>query len=144
MSGTRSAIVAGGGIAGLATAMALRKAGIEVVVYEAHRDRAEGVGAFLTLGSNGIDALRTLDAGQVAMDIGFATPSIGLRNSAGRFLGDSSTGLALPDGTVSRTMRRGDLYEGLNREAVRRGIRIEYGTRLAGATQTATEVHARF
>ncbi|MFI5541861.1 FAD-dependent monooxygenase [Nocardia sp. NPDC051900] len=144
MTGARTAIVAGGGIAGAATAIALQKAGIEAVVYEAHRDSAEGIGAFLTLGSNGIDALRTLDAAHVAMDLGFPTPGIALRNSAGKLLGYSSTGLPLRDGTVSRTLRRADLYVGLNREAAARGIRIEYGKRLVQTEQIGTEVRARF
>ncbi|MGF6883226.1 FAD-dependent urate hydroxylase [Nocardia sp. GAS34] len=135
MGAVRTAIVAGGGIAGMAAAIALRKAGIEATVYEAHRGSAEGVGVFLTLGSNGIDALRTLGAEHVAMDIGFPTPGIALRNSAGDLLGYSSTGLALADGTVSRTMRRSDLYAGLSQEAAARGIRIEYGNRVTRAEQ---------
>ena len=43
-----TAIVIGGGIAGAATAMALRKVGIDSTVYEAHSTRADGIGAFLT------------------------------------------------------------------------------------------------
>ena len=42
MSSIRSALVIGGGIAGPATAMALRKAGIEATVSEAHPSGAEG------------------------------------------------------------------------------------------------------
>ena len=57
MTPPRNALIIGGGIAGAATAMALQKAGIEPVVYEA-RASAAGEGAFLTLGSNGIEALR--------------------------------------------------------------------------------------
>ena len=49
MTPPRTALVIGGGIAGAATALALQKAGIEPVVYEA-RAAAAGLGAFLTLG----------------------------------------------------------------------------------------------
>ena len=44
MAHVKSAIVIGGGIAGPAAALALRKAGIEAIVYEAYPSTAEGVG----------------------------------------------------------------------------------------------------
>jgi 2-polyprenyl-6-methoxyphenol hydroxylase-like FAD-dependent oxidoreductase len=44
LTDTRSALVVGGGIAGPATAMALRKAGIEATVYEAYPSTAGAVG----------------------------------------------------------------------------------------------------
>jgi 2-polyprenyl-6-methoxyphenol hydroxylase-like FAD-dependent oxidoreductase len=53
------ALIIGGGIAGAVTAMALRKAGIESVVYEAYPSGADDIGAFLSLPGNGLDALRT-------------------------------------------------------------------------------------
>jgi 2-polyprenyl-6-methoxyphenol hydroxylase-like FAD-dependent oxidoreductase len=62
MTQTRTALVIGGGIAGPVAAMALQRAGIQATVYEAHPRSAEGIGIFLTLASNGIDALRTIDA----------------------------------------------------------------------------------
>ena len=62
-----SALIIGSGIAGTAAAMALQKAGIESVVYEAYPTSAEGIGAFLTLATNGVDALRTLGADQPAI-----------------------------------------------------------------------------
>ncbi len=46
----------GGGIAGPAAAMALQKAGIDAVVYEASPSADDRVGAFLTIASNGVDA----------------------------------------------------------------------------------------
>jgi FAD-dependent urate hydroxylase len=60
MTRGRTAIVIGGGIAGQVAAVALRRAGIEPTVHEAHDRDADGVGAFLGLGLNGIDALRTV------------------------------------------------------------------------------------
>lgn len=41
-----TALVVGAGIAGPAVAIALRKAGIEPLVFEAHDSDASGVGAF--------------------------------------------------------------------------------------------------
>jgi FAD-dependent urate hydroxylase len=104
---TRTALVIGGGIAGPATALALHKAGIEPTVYEAHPARADGVGGFLTLGTNGIVALRVLDADERVLAAAFPTPTITLRNGAGRCIGETPTGLAAPP---SHTMERADLY----------------------------------
>jgi FAD-dependent urate hydroxylase len=56
------AVIIGGGIAGPVTAMALQKAGIPATVYEAYDRTSDGVGAFLTLAVNGLDALKTLGA----------------------------------------------------------------------------------
>ena len=92
MTHTRTALVIGGGIAGPATAMALQKAGIDPVVYEAHPTGADGIGVFLTLGSNGVDALRVLGADKPAVAAGFPTPGITLRSGTGKHLGVSRTG----------------------------------------------------
>ena len=72
----RTALVIGGGIAGPATAMALRKAGIDATVYEA--STAPRGGAFLTLAPNGVDALRVLDADAAALAAAFPTPGMTL------------------------------------------------------------------
>jgi 2-polyprenyl-6-methoxyphenol hydroxylase-like FAD-dependent oxidoreductase len=42
-------LIIGGGVGGLAVALALHKAGAEPVVYEAHPDSDQDIGAFLTL-----------------------------------------------------------------------------------------------
>lgn len=144
MTHTRTALVIGGGIAGPATAMALHKAGIDAVVYEAHPTVAQGIGAFLTLASNGVDALRVLGADTPALAAGFPTPWITLRNGAGKRLGGSRTGTSRPDGTTSQTIKRADLYQVLHEEARQRGVRVEYGKRLVGAEETGEGVRAVF
>ncbi|WP_222849748.1 FAD-dependent oxidoreductase [Trebonia kvetii] len=55
---TRTALIIGGGIAGPVTAMALQKAGIDAVVYEAHPARAVGAGGGFSLAPNGLAAPR--------------------------------------------------------------------------------------
>lgn len=106
MSQDRKALIIGGGIAGLAAAMALQKAGIDSVVYEADPVTAHGRGTFLTVATNGIGALRILGADQPVLDMSFSTPSITLRSCTGKSLGSNSTGWALADGTVSHTVKR--------------------------------------
>ncbi|MGW0227100.1 FAD-dependent oxidoreductase [Actinopolymorpha singaporensis] len=144
MTRPRTALVIGAGIAGPAVAMALQKAGIEPVVYEAHPSGADDLGVFLTLGSNGVHALRVLDAAEPVLALGFPTPGVTLRNHRGRRLGSSRIGVPLADGTTSQTLRRADLYRVLREIAVARGVRFEYGRRLVAAHDTGDAVHAEF
>jgi FAD-dependent urate hydroxylase len=144
MTETRTALIIGAGIAGPATAMALQKAGIDAVVHEAHPTAADGIGVFLTVGSNGVDALRVLGVDEPVLAAGFPTPAITLRSGNGKRLGESRTGHTLPDGTTSQTIKRADLYRVLHEEALARGIRIEHGRRLVDAQDTGDGVRAVF
>ncbi len=144
MTATRTALVIGAGIAGPVAAMALRKAQIEATVYEAHPSRAEGIGTFLTIASNGLGALQVIGADETALAAGFATPAITLRSTTGKNLGGARTGLTLPDGTTSHTLKRADLYQALYEEATRRGIQVEHGKRLTGTQLTSEGVRAVF
>ncbi|WP_336211591.1 FAD-dependent monooxygenase [Nonomuraea sp. LPB2021202275-12-8] len=139
---TYTALVAGGGIAGTSAAIALSKAGITPVVYEAYERAADNVGAFLTLAVNALDALHALDLD--LGDLGFDTPKIRITNGSGRRLGELPYGTGLPGGQVSRTMKRADLYRFLREQAVHRGVRFEYGKRLVDATATGDGVQASF
>jgi 2-polyprenyl-6-methoxyphenol hydroxylase-like FAD-dependent oxidoreductase len=141
---TRTALVIGGGIAGPAAAIAFHKAGIDSVVFEAHATAADGIGAFLTLASNGVDALRILGADTAAVAAGFPTPSITLRSATGKRLGHTSTGGSLPDGTTSQTIKRADLYRALHQEARNRGLRTEHGKRLVDAHDAGDGIRAVF
>ncbi len=145
MSRPKKALIVGGGVAGPAAAMALRQAGTDSVVYEAYAGGADGAGSFLTFASNGLDALRTIDAHHLVLSEGFPTPRMTIQSETGKHLGDVPHGGTLPDGTVSQTLKRTDLYRTLRDEAVRRGARIEYGKRLVGAeTKPDGVVVARF
>jgi FAD-dependent urate hydroxylase len=127
------ALIAGGGIAGPVTAMALQRAGIEAVVYEAHVPGAADAGSYLTVATNGLDALRAIDADKPVLAAGFPTPTNVLWSGTGRRLGAVSNGGTLPDGTTAHTIRRARLYRALHDESAARGIRTEYGRRLVGA-----------
>ncbi|HWS82396.1 MAG TPA: FAD-dependent monooxygenase, partial [Rubrobacter sp.] len=144
MSRPEKALIVGGGVAGPVTAMAIRQAGIDSVVYEAYAGGADDAGSFLTFASNGLDALRTIDAHHLVLSEGFPTPRMTIQSGSGKRLGDVPNGGTLPDGTVSQTLKRADLYRALRDEAVRRGARIEYGKRLVGAETTPGGVVARF
>ncbi|MGW5106265.1 FAD-dependent oxidoreductase [Nocardia sp. NPDC004123] len=134
----KKALVIGGGIAGPVTAMALQQAGWEAVVYEAYADAAAGqIGAYLTVAVNGLSALAEIDAHHIVMDTGHATDTLSFYTSAGKHITDMPIGGTLPDGTVTHSVKRRDLYRALNAEAARRGIRYEFGKRLVDAEPTA-------
>jgi len=142
----RKALIIGGGIAGLVTAMALQRARIDAIVYEAYDTEAGlDAGAFLTVAVNGLDALRSLGAHEPVLAAGFPTRSIEFFSGTGKRLGEVPIGGTLPDGTVTHTIKRVDLYRVLHDEAIRRGIRIEHNRRLVDAEITPDEgVIARF
>src|SRR5918997_4910652 len=104
---SKRALIIGGGIAGPVTAMALQRAGIEPVVYEAY-DKGAGLdaGAFLTVAVNGLDALRTLGAHEPVLAAGFPTTTIEFFSGTGRRLGDVPIGGWLPGGMLSPTFTR--------------------------------------
>jgi 2-polyprenyl-6-methoxyphenol hydroxylase-like FAD-dependent oxidoreductase len=138
-------LIIGGGLAGPVTAMALRRVGIDAVVYEAHDRGADGVGAFLTLAVNGMDALRALDLDTTVLKEGFDTPRFAFYTGTGKKLAEFRNGPTRPDGTVSQTIKRADLYRALRDEAVRRGVQVEYHKRLVAAEARADGgVLARF
>jgi len=142
----KKALIIGGGIVGPVTAMALQRAGIDSIVYEAYDINAGlDAGAFLTVAVNGLDALRVLDAHEPVLDAGFPTRKIEFLSGTGKRLGEVPIGGTLPDGTVTHTIKRADLYRVLHDESIRRGIRIEHGKRLVDA-ETASDgtVFARF
>jgi 2-polyprenyl-6-methoxyphenol hydroxylase-like FAD-dependent oxidoreductase len=141
----RRALIVGGGIAGPVAAMALQRAGIDAVVYEAYAPTTEEVGSYLTVASNGLDALRAIDAHQPVVAAGFPTPTNVLWSGTGRRLGAASNGGTLPDGTTAHTIKRARLYRELHQLAIARGVPFEFGRRLVGAEPgPAGGVVARF
>ncbi|WP_433791914.1 FAD-dependent oxidoreductase [Actinoplanes sp. CA-252034] len=141
----RDAIVIGGGIAGTAAAIALRIAGRTPVIYEAHGPGDAERGVFVTLAVNGVNAMRALGADPaVVLARGFATPRLALHGASGRLLAEMPLGGPLPDGTVTTTIRRADLYAALRSEAERQGVEIVYGHRLTSARSGPHGVTAEF
>jgi len=139
----QTAIVIGGGIAGSVTAIALRKAGFSPTVYEAYDRSADGVGAFLTLASNGVDALRSVGIADRVLTDSFETPTMRFLSAGGSVLAEVPLG-ASAAATVSRTVTRSSLYSALRDEAVRAGVPVHYGKRLVDAHETSDGVVARF
>ncbi|WP_084955545.1 FAD-dependent monooxygenase [Thermoactinospora rubra] len=138
------ALIIGCGVGGPATAMALHRVGIEAEIFEAYGSAADGVGWFLNIATNGLNALRVLDAHRKVMAAGVPTPRMVMWSGTGKRLGEVPNGLPLDDGMVSHTILRSDLHAILRDEATARGIPIAYGKRLVAFEDTGSEVVARF
>jgi 2-polyprenyl-6-methoxyphenol hydroxylase-like FAD-dependent oxidoreductase len=126
------AVIAGGGVAGAASAVALARTGARVTVYEAYEDPAGPTGSFLSLAANGLrglDVLGCLDAVRAA---GFAVPRQRMWAGNGKLLGDVARARAAQDPMTSVTLMRAGLVSVLRAEAVRAGARIVTGQRLTG------------
>jgi 2-polyprenyl-6-methoxyphenol hydroxylase-like FAD-dependent oxidoreductase len=139
------ALIIGGGVAGPVTAMALERVGIEPIIFEAYPPRPDEVGSYFTVATNGLSALRAIDALQVVAGIGFPTHRHRLWNDNHALLGTIPLTGTLPDGTPSLTVKRARLSRALREEALRRGVTIEFGKRLKeAAPSTGGGVVAQF
>jgi len=137
----RTALIIGGGIAGPVTAMALRQAGIEATVYEAYPRSSESVGGGMSIAPNGLDALDVIGVGDLVRPAGADMTGIVMQDWKGRRLGEFGNPPGVPP---MRFFYRADLLRAIEQEAVRRGIRLEYGKRLVRATESADGVTAHF
>jgi 2-polyprenyl-6-methoxyphenol hydroxylase-like FAD-dependent oxidoreductase len=138
------ALIIGAGLAGPVTAMALRKAGIEATVAEAYPRGNGEVGSYFAISPNGLDALAAVEALPLAVADGSPTRRLVMRNGAGGVLGDVPLGAPLEDGTPGLTLKRSRLALHLADEAVRRGVRVDYGRRLVDAVAYDHEIVASF
>ncbi|MFI7541938.1 FAD-dependent monooxygenase [Actinoplanes sp. NPDC049599] len=120
-------LIAGGGVAGTATALALHQLGIPAQVYEAHPSGGDDAGAFLTVMANGMAALAAIGAAESVVDASYPAAAVALSDAAGRHLGNR------PIPGPARTLRRATLYRVLQDLAVARGIPVRHGSRLVDA-----------
>jgi 2-polyprenyl-6-methoxyphenol hydroxylase-like FAD-dependent oxidoreductase len=137
----RTALVIGGGVAGPVAALALRKAGIEAQVYEAHHPGTGSKGGPLTLAANGLNALRVVGADAGVAAAGTPTPRMVIHSGTGKVLGEVGSDPALPAVT---TVPRGRLAELLQARAEAEGITVVHGKRFEGAVDTGRSVIAQF
>ncbi|MFN8498452.1 MAG: FAD-dependent monooxygenase [Anaerolineae bacterium] len=108
-SGAKTAIIIGGGIGGLTTAIALRRSGIDAQVYERAPELRE-VGAGLTLWANAVKGLRRLGLAEAVQAAG--QPGLGgsIRTWRGDVLSQvSAAALEARYGAANVAIHRADL-----------------------------------
>jgi len=139
------AIVIGGGIGGLTTALALHAAGIEATVFEAAAEvRPLGVG--INLQPHAVRELTELGLGERLAAAGIATQEFVYANCFGQEIWAEPRGLAAGYRWPQYSIHRGRLQLLLWEAAKERlgAGRLATGRRLVGFTQDAAGVTARF
>ncbi|TDV43628.1 FAD-dependent oxidoreductase [Actinophytocola oryzae] len=134
--------IAGGGVAGSVSAIALRRIGADVTVYEAYPDPAAALGGFVSIANNGMRALAAVDCLDAVQAYGADIPLQRIWSSTGRLLAENLRGRRSIDPIHSITIPRADLVRVLRDAAVRAGAQIVTGRRVVDATQTGDRVHA--
>ncbi|MET0189849.1 MAG: FAD-dependent monooxygenase [Pseudonocardia sediminis] len=138
---TAHVVVAGGGIAGNAAALALRRAGIAATVVESRPVDHVG-GAGVRLNPNAMDALRAIGVDGAVIAASAPLVRTEVYSPAGerlsyRLAADPASPRGLP-----RSMLWTRLATTLRDEAVRAGAQIRHDTRVVGATETPDGVTA--
>jgi salicylate hydroxylase len=126
--------IAGGGVAGAASAIALSRIGAEVTVLEAYAEPAGSVGSFLSLAANGLRGLDVLGCLPQVQAAGFAVPRQRMWAGHGKLLGDVPRARTSGDSLHSVTLMRGDLVAALREEAVRLGASMITGRRVTASS----------
>jgi 2-polyprenyl-6-methoxyphenol hydroxylase-like FAD-dependent oxidoreductase len=138
----RVILIIGGGIGGLTTAVALRRAGIEAEVYERAAELRE-VGAGLSLWRNALVALDRIGLGRAIRDHAVPYVNAGLRRSDGRLLVAASMDRLIAElGEVAVVLHRAVVQKVLA-DALGRD-RIHLGKACTGIEQDASGVTATF
>lgn len=145
---TRELLVAGGGIAGLAAAVAARRAGWEARVFEQAPTFSE-IGAGIQLGPNATRILHEWELlagdGELAR-LAFAPPRLRVRDGAdGRELAQLELGTAIARryGAPYLTVHRADLHAALLAAAREAGTRLHPDCRVQVAEERADAVALR-
>ena len=90
-------------------------------------------GRSFSVANNGLEALRTIDAHEPVLERAFPASRVEFISNTGKRLGDKPMAGAEDGGLGAVTIRRATLARVLREEAMRRGVRIEYGKRLLAA-----------
>ncbi len=135
-------IVIGGGIAGTSAALALHRAGLEVLVCEAHPRTAGDLGAFLTLASNGMKALAQVGAAEAIARVGFGLTAMNALDENGTELVKRPMGDHADPLTRFRCLRWSELTAALQAEVNARGIELRHAAGLVELTEDESGVTA--
>jgi 2-polyprenyl-6-methoxyphenol hydroxylase-like FAD-dependent oxidoreductase len=135
-------LIIGGGVAGPALALFLKRAGVSSSVFEAYPFR-EGVGGGLGLAPNGMKVLQSLGVAEEVKRQGTVIRRFAFNNGSGRKL----TSYELNHDRYGEPMvalDRATLFELLAVEMSRKGIDVHYGKRLTHVQEMPSSIVAHF
>lgn len=136
-------LIIGGGVAGLALALFLKKAGITCTIYEAYAYKGEAGGG-LNIAPNGMNVLAALGLADELAARGAITLEHCFRSENGKVLARIPYGDINKYGQPGVSMSRATLYEVLTNEINQSGIEIKYNKRLLSIDEYPTGVKANF
>jgi 2-polyprenyl-6-methoxyphenol hydroxylase-like FAD-dependent oxidoreductase len=136
-------LIIGGGIAGPALALFLKRAGLESAVFEAYPEQA-GIGGGLALAPNGMHVLDSLGLVDQIGDRGSQVDEYWFRNDRGQTLARFANASAARYGQPMVGMARATLAEVLADALHREGVPFYQQKRLTGIEQDTSGVTAYF
>lgn len=142
MSNVKKVLIVGGGIGGLATAIALQKAGIQTEIVEKQKEwNVYGVGIILQ--SNALRAIDALGLMEEFLAVGTTHSALHIRDSQGNMIFDAPIH---PSGKFNMTggIPRRDLHDILLRTALNHGTNIRMGTTVEVIESAANFVYTTF
>jgi 2-polyprenyl-6-methoxyphenol hydroxylase-like FAD-dependent oxidoreductase len=134
----KSAIVIGGGIAGPAAALALRKAGIEAIVYEAYPATAEGMGGMLMVAPNGLNALAVIGLDDAVAAVGQPIGRMVMADARGKQL------MEIPCMAARSRLMAIDLYRVVRNAAIAQVFGSSTASAWLAAREMADSITATF
>lgn len=139
-SAVRRVLIVGGGIAGGVLTLALRQAGVEVILVDQRRTLG-GVGHGITLQGNALKAFQSVGIYEELAERGYPFNHLRMRSADGHVIAEIPTppmgGPDLP-GTMGAV--RGDIADILAREVVAQGADVRLGTTLTAIEDTGDSV----
>lgn len=136
-------LIIGGGIAGLAAALFLKRAGIRVRIFEAY-PRITNIGGSLQVFPNGMRILSVLGLERKVLDSGGLMTETLFKDHKGRAFARVSLETAERYQHQTITIRRAALHEMLSEECEKNGIRVEYEKRLCRIIDSPTRIAGQF
>src|SRR5580698_9929820 len=132
-------LIIGGGVCGLALALALKKAGIASEVYEATQYK-EGAGGGFNIAPNGMKVLATLGVAAKLIPQGTIVKDHWFRNGRGKIVGHMRNGRPGAYGQPGLTLSRASLTETLSGELRDLDVPLYYGKKLKDITDEGLRV----